>query len=74
MTVRRGTYWHNRKASNFNIIGTKVKRFRDLVPEDIKREHDPSCRTYDGLLTEMKRVYKGFKANENVTVVEFRTI
>lgn len=73
ITVRRGTHWHNRKSSKFNILKSTVKRFRDIVDEDVKNEHDPSCRSKAGLLKEMKRVYPGFTANETVTLVEFKT-
>jgi len=36
-------------------------------------EYDRNCRTYGGLLKEMKRIYKGFSANENVTIIDFKT-
>ena len=78
LTVRRGTRWHGRKASNFNILNSEVIRFRNLKDAShkkvLKYEHDPKCRNYDGLLAEMKRIYKGFSANENVTLVFFKEL
>lgn len=34
-------------------------------------EHDPYCRTRDGLLAEMKKVYQDFSENNIVTVLLF---
>ena len=78
LTVRRGIHWANRKTSNFDIINTQVIRFRELKDSHYKKalafEHDPSCRNYEGLKKEMKKVYKGFSANELVTLVFFKEL
>ncbi|MCP4900903.1 MAG: hypothetical protein GY906_28380 [bacterium] len=40
------------------------------VPEAVlPHEHDPGCRTKEGLFYEMKRVYDGFLGTEEVTIV-----
>jgi len=72
LTVRKGNYWMNKKASNFDIIKTISCRFRDIPRDLLKYEHDAKCRNYDGLLREMKHIYKGFTANHIVTLVFFR--
>lgn len=49
-----------------------IFRFCDLLhTELLKLEHDPGCRTYIGLKTEMETIYNGFNEFEIVTVIEF---
>jgi len=78
LTVRKGTHWHNRKSNNFDIDHSEVIRFRDLkilsLDQTLMYEHDSKCRDYDGLLAEMKRVYKDFTANHVVTLVFFKEL
>lgn len=52
-------------------IETRVFKFSDLTDEDLVNEHDPSCRTYSGLLEEMEKVYDGFDPREMVTLCSF---
>lgn len=77
LTVRRGIKWASidgliwvgEKAAK--IKNTKVFRFSDITDKDLELEHDPSCRSLDGLTIEMQRVYKDFNVNEIVTLVFF---
>ena len=76
VTVRRGVKWSLQFAAEIEGYGelpitSKVLRFIDLGPEDIADEHDPACRTYEGLLEVMRRVYPGFDGLELVTVVAY---
>lgn len=66
LTVRRGTKWASEEFER--VI---VKRFCDIEPSEIKCEHDPKCRTKQGLLKELKRVYENFSEKEIVTLVYF---
>ena len=52
-------------------ISTRVFRFSDLRDSDLISEHDPKCRTVEGLLSVMKRTYPGFDERELVTIVSF---
>ena len=85
LTVRRGDKWEDYKgdvkikdtATNNQINEAKViysekLQFLELCDGDLALEHDPSCRTTEGLLTELTRVYPGFKDNEHVTLVYFK--
>lgn len=57
-------------------IETLVLRFEDLRDIDLIDEHDPACRSVDGLLDTMKKVYfernmPEFDSREIVTLVSF---
>lgn len=54
------------------IIETKVVPFDSIRDGMLKDEHDPSCRTWGGLLIEMQRVYPTFSDGEVVTLVYFK--
>lgn len=47
-------------------------RFLDIKNNDLKRQHDPRCRTIDGLYETMLSLYAAFDAREIVTIVAFR--
>jgi hypothetical protein len=53
------------------IFDVKVMSFNDLLsyPKMLLLEHDPDCRTYNGLYKVMRKVYDGFLAHELVTLV-----
>lgn len=53
------------------IIETKVIPFASIPNEFLENEHDPSCRDWQGLFEEMKRVYPSFYEWEVVTLVYF---
>ncbi len=84
VTVRRGTKWSGTDNEYVSIINTnqninkkgkilltKCKRFKDITEEDIENEHDPVCRTTNGLYKVMKRTYPDFGKNEIITIVKF---
>jgi hypothetical protein len=81
VTVRRGAKWFREEWAYVDIgedkepmllkIGTDLRPFFLLSPVLLADEHDPSCRTLDGLFSEMQRVYPGFERHEDVTVVSF---
>lgn len=53
------------------ILETKVIPFNSLTTDLLEFEHDPSCRTKEGLYKEMCKVYPNFNENEIVTLVYF---
>jgi len=48
-----------------------VSRLQDLKRDDIKSEHEPSCRTLKGLKKELKKFYPTLAKDSVVTVVYF---
>lgn len=81
LTVRRGTKWHGVDRAFIQLsdfirhgtvaLATEVKVFNELTDVDLIDEHDPSCRTVEGLAAEMKRVYPEFEVTDEVTLVKF---
>ncbi len=81
ITVRRGSRWDgvamaclrlaDGSASSPVVLRTEIKNFSTLVATDLQFEHDPSCRTPEGLLAELQRIYPGFRADEDVTLCHF---
>ena len=87
VTVRNGDKWMKANIGDHLEIketGSPVVRLTGtligkaclpftMVPDAwLIDEHDPSCRTYVGLLKEMERVYPEFSAENNtVTVLLF---
>lgn len=53
------------------IVGTKLVRFCDLFDNDLEYEHDPNCRTVDGLSKVLSNIYPLFDRRELVTLVYF---
>lgn len=80
LTVRRGRKWCGRSFATIIVNGceinvpitTRTVVFKELTDDMLSYEHDPKCRTVEGLFMEMCRVYKGFKLNEEVTLVSFK--
>lgn len=76
VTVRRGVQWSLEEVveiagAGINRIRTKVMRFCDIGADDLVDEHDVRCRTPEGLLEQMNRLYVDFDPRELVTIVEF---
>ena len=85
LTVRRGIKQYDgfirlvdtttkRKMLNIPVIDVKYKRFSDITNDDIKVEHDPVCRTTNGLLKTMKKFYPTFDELEVCTLVYFEVL
>lgn len=80
-SVRRGRRWHGVAEARIQLPGerlspplllqTELRHFNTLNDVDLATEHDPDCRTYAGLLIAMQRMYRGFTAQEVVTLVHF---
>ncbi|MNN55224.1 hypothetical protein D3C81_1700860 [compost metagenome] len=81
-SVRRGDRWHGvaqarieqdagRHSGPLPLL-TELRRFNTLTAADLSDEHDPACRTPEGLLAVMQRLYPGFQADEIVTLVHFQ--
>ena len=61
-----------RKIIGFaSVTRTRVLRMCDILETMLSNEHDPACRTYHGLLFEMKKVYGDFDEHEIVTILDF---
>jgi hypothetical protein len=84
LTVRRGIKWASAYEGCVilapDIKGAIIVRrvivmpFKELACIDIPMlasEHDPACRTYDGLLETMREIYPDFIEQEIVTLVFF---
>lgn len=86
VTVRRGLKWAGTRSTTIlrltetsigNVIGfgvveeCLVTKCTEIPPQMLELEHDRSCRTTGGLLTEMSRIYPGFEECEDVTVISF---
>lgn len=81
ISVRRGVKWSGAKgivpindSLQAEILFTQTFVFFSLLNSDLENEHDPACRTYNGLLKEMDRVYPGFDEREIVTIVHFNVL
>jgi len=84
-TVRRGNRWTNAKGKAFVVKETGNKEaigaarvvsvlkipFKDVTNFDVENEHDPKCRTIEGLFDELNSVYKDFSVEDNVCIVYF---
>lgn len=84
LTVRRGSKWHGHQGEMVEVVGldgevygqtqvrsSQLRRFADILQRDLDYEHDPLCRTYQGLLDDMRIVYDGFEEDEVVTLLWF---
>lgn len=80
-SVRRGPRWHGVAEARIPLpdgrlspplpLRTELRRFDTLNDADLAAEHDPDCRTRVSLLLELQRIYPGFTAEEEVTLVHF---
>ncbi len=80
LTVRRGIKWSYEDQAIVNFgpkhyavvnLMTVVKRFDEINDYDLVYEHDPICRTVDGLAKVMKEVYHEFERTDMVTLAVF---
>lgn len=81
VTVRHGTKWKDEDRAYVQLGGThrhgpvilhtRSVEFNKLTDADVMHEHDPSCRTVEGLAAELKRVYPTFVETDVVTLVVF---
>jgi hypothetical protein len=81
LSVRRGEKWRGVEFAMIELGGGEVSPlirlstttydFNELRDEMLADEHDPACRTVDGLFKVMCEVYPGFSRNEAVTLVRF---
>lgn len=80
-SVRRGGRWYgvtwacieagSGQPSRPVELQTELRRFDALTAAELADEHDPACRTPDGLLAVMQQLYPGFQPHEEVTLVHF---
>lgn len=80
-TVRRGTRWHGVPAARLRLedgslsppvaLETELRVFRDIDEDALRFEHDPDCRTLQGLLAQLRIHYPGFGEDETVTLCHF---
>ena len=78
--MRRGRKWHAVAEARLQLddgslspsvkLRTELRKFPALAKADIRFEHDPACRSFDGLLRVLKDAYPGFRAEE-VTLCHF---
>ncbi len=90
LTVRAGVKWNKFDGKLVRLFGshgkafgdvrltTYTRKFRELTDDELKYEHDESCRTVDGLREQMKKIYLGpplpgpkFHEENLVTLVRF---
>jgi hypothetical protein len=89
LTVRRGDELYsnmshdwmfkilNEKGEEYaraKIMVLKLRRFNELTDEELEYEHDPNCRTVEGLLKAMKGYYPDFREDEEVTLIFFQVL
>lgn len=83
ITIRNGTKWllepvafiYLPKQNKYALVELRrisckfneIKLFKDLLLS----EHDPECRTYDGLLKCMQNTYENFTEKNDITIVRF---
>jgi hypothetical protein len=80
-TIRRGDRWLGVPQARLRLrdgslsaavpLETELKKFLALSARELQFEHDPHCRTIEGLLLELQRIYPGFDPGEDVTVCTF---
>lgn len=80
-SVRRGSRWHGVARARIELgdghhsaalpLHTELRCFDTLTANDLRDEHDPACRTPEGLAVVMRRLYPGFTQDETVTLVHF---
>lgn len=86
VTCRNGYKWSDAQGELVNVKDTETDEYfgkahilgvltckLDKIPEAVlSLEHDPSCRTSEGIITEMKRVYgDDLKEDAGTTVLFF---
>lgn len=81
-TVRLGARWHGVPAARLRLqdgslsppvaLETELRVLGDLDEEALRFEHDPACRTPQGLFAELGVHYRGISEDETVTLCHFR--
>ena len=81
LTTRLGTKWASERNARIDLGGghttyvanlhTIDRPFNELEDKDLVFEHDPACRTVEGLAKVMKEVYPEFEVTDMVTLVTF---
>ena len=81
LSVRRGTRWLGVTAVRLPLpeggtsapvpLVTRSLPFQQLTDADLADEHDPACRTLEGLLRVLQTHYPGFSAQEMVTLCRY---
>lgn len=86
LTTRLGSKWLNKvipgdnvlisnldgsEVSQATVVSVLIQTFKDIPLSLLKFEHDPSCRTHEGLLKEMNRVYPECTNDSTVTIILF---
>ncbi len=89
VTVRNGDKWYKQvrpgdivniaetgkpPTAQARIWGVLSCRFWDIPGVDLLLEHDPACRTSDGLYACMRQVYPGFVGSNYVTVLHYEIL
>lgn len=81
LTVRKGHKWHCERQAHLDLGGkmsvflpimhTRLAVFDELTDADLVHEHDPICRTKEGLFGVLQEVYPGFLETDEVTLIHF---
>jgi len=90
VTVRLGAQWADKVSvgdyvqiaqtgdvtpiATGKVIDTRLCDFPSITIAELKKEHDPSCRTPDGLVYAMLQAYPDFHLNSTVTVLTFKIL
>jgi len=79
-TVRLGYKWADLKIGEKILLNGEqqavvkkllICRFNEIRERDILCEHDPKCRTIDGLFNTLSEIYPNFSNNSIVTIIYF---
>ena len=81
LTCRSGSTWArklNLEDSLFyektyigSVVGISLLKFSQIHESMLHFEHDPKCRTVEGLRSELERIYGPFKPHYYVTLIYF---
>jgi hypothetical protein len=63
-----------RRVGTGRIIRVSHSQFHMLRARDIANEHEPQCRTWEGLRDAMRHYYPDFRLTDVVTVVDFEVM
>lgn len=83
VTCRMGNKWLKKvqPGDTFDAEGKRalchclhICRFNQIPPSMISYEHDPECRSVDGLYGVMSKLYPKFNRNSVVTLVGFEVL
>jgi hypothetical protein len=85
LTIRLGVKWLDKEGRGAyvtdshgkieygyaSIIKTELVRFCDIKAKDLEFQHDPDCRSYNGIWNTMKLIYPDMTERSWVTLVFF---